>query len=34
VGGPNTDISSPNFGRIFSVGIGARRLQLSLRATF
>ena len=34
VGGPNTDISSPNFGRIFGVGIGARRLQLSLRATF
>ena len=32
--GPNTDISSPNFGRIFGVGIGARRLQLSLRATF
>ncbi len=34
VGGPNTDISSPNFGRIFGVGIGARRLQLALRATF
>ncbi|MGH9371064.1 MAG: carboxypeptidase regulatory-like domain-containing protein [Vicinamibacterales bacterium] len=34
VAGPNTDISSPNFGRIFGVGIGARRLQLSLRATF
>ncbi len=34
LGGPNTDISSPNFGRIFGVGIGARRLQLSLRATF
>ena len=34
VGGPNTDISNPNFGRIFSVGIGARRLQLSLRAQF
>jgi hypothetical protein len=34
VGGPNTDISSPNFGRIFGVGIGARRIQLSLRATF
>jgi hypothetical protein len=34
VGGPITDISNPNFGRIFSVGIGARRLQLSLRATF
>ena len=28
--GPNTDISSPNFGRIFGVGQGARRLQLSL----
>jgi hypothetical protein len=34
VGGPNTDISSPTFGRIFGVGIGARRLQLSLRGTF
>ena len=34
IGGPNTDISSPTFGRAFSVGIGARRLQLSLRATF
>jgi hypothetical protein len=34
VGGPNTDISSPNFGRIFSVGIGARRLQISARMTF
>jgi hypothetical protein len=34
LGGPNTDIASPNFGRIFGIGIGARRLQLSLRATF
>ena len=34
VGGPITDISNPNFGRSFSVGIGARRLQLSVRATF
>jgi hypothetical protein len=34
ISGPNTDISSPNFGRAFGVGIGARRLQLSLRATF
>ncbi len=34
LGGPNTDISNTNFGRIFGVGIGARRLQLSLRATF
>jgi hypothetical protein len=32
--GPNTDLSSPNFGRIFGVGIGSRRIQLSLRATF
>ena len=32
--GPNTDLSSPNFGKIFGVGQGARRLQLSLRATF
>ena len=34
VGGLNTDISSPNFGRLFGIGIGARRLQLALRATF
>jgi hypothetical protein len=34
LGGPNTDVSSPNFGRIFGIGIGARRVQLSLRATF
>ena len=34
LGGPNTDLSSPNFGKIFGVGQGARRLQLSLRATF
>jgi len=34
LGGPTTDIASPNFGRIFGIGIGARRLQLSLRATF
>ena len=34
LGGPETNLSSPNFGRIFGVGIGARRLQLSLRATF
>lgn len=34
VGGLNTDISSPNFGRLFGIGIGARRLQASLRATF
>jgi hypothetical protein len=34
VGGPDTNISSPNFGRIFSVGQGARRLQLSVRASF
>ena len=32
--GPNTDLSSPNFGKIFGVGQGQRRLQLSLRATF
>ena len=32
--GPNTDLSSPNFGKIFGVGQGARRLQVSLRATF
>jgi hypothetical protein len=31
---PNTDISSPLFGKITGVGQGARRLQLSLRATF
>jgi hypothetical protein len=34
LGGPITDVSNPNFGRIFGVGQGARRLQLSLRATF
>ena len=34
VGGLTTDIASPNFGRLFGIGIGARRLQLSLRATF
>ena len=34
LGGPNTDLSSPNFGKIFGVGQGQRRLQLSLRATF
>jgi hypothetical protein len=34
LGGPNTDLSSPNFGKITSVGQGARRLQVSLRATF
>ena len=34
LGGPNTDLSSPNFGKIFGVGQGARRLQVSLRATF
>jgi hypothetical protein len=34
VGGLNTDISSPTFGRLFGIGIGARRLQLALRATF
>jgi hypothetical protein len=34
LGGPITDIANPNFGRIFGIGIGARRLQLSLRATF
>ena len=34
LGGPITDLSNPNFGRIFGIGIGARRIQLSLRATF
>jgi hypothetical protein len=32
--GPITDISDPNFGRIFGVGSGPRRIQLSLRASF
>ncbi|MBA2603138.1 MAG: TonB-dependent receptor [Acidobacteria bacterium] len=32
--GPITDISNPNFGRIFGVGSGPRRIQLSLRASF
>jgi hypothetical protein len=31
---PITDLSNPNFGRIFGVGSGPRRIQLSLRATF
>ena len=34
IGGPITNLSDPNFGKIFGVGQGARRLQLSLRATF
>ena len=35
LGGPSTtNLSDPNFGKIFSVGQGARRLQLSFRATF
>ena len=34
LGGPITDLSNPNFGKIFGVGQGARRLQVSLRATF
>jgi hypothetical protein len=34
LGGPITNLADPNFGRIFGVGQGARRLQLSLRATF
>ncbi len=34
LGGPELNLSNPNFGRITSVGIGARRLQFSLRATF
>jgi hypothetical protein len=34
LGGPITDLSNPNFGRIFGVGSGSRRLQVSLRATF
>jgi hypothetical protein len=34
VGGLDTNLNSSNFGRMFGVGIGARQLQLSLRATF
>ena len=34
LGGPITDLSNPNFGRIFGVGSGPRRIQLSLRASF
>ena len=34
LGGPITDLSNPNFGKIFGVGSGPRRIQLSLRATF
>ena len=32
--GPETNLASPNFGKIFGVGSGPRRIQLSLRATF
>jgi hypothetical protein len=34
LGSPITDLSDPNFGRIFGVSSGPRRIQLSLRATF
>ena len=34
LGGPITNLSDPNFGRIFGIGIGSRRIQLSLRANF
>ena len=34
VGGLETNLNSPNFGRLFGIGIGARRLQLSGRVTF
>jgi hypothetical protein len=34
LGRPITDLSNPNFGRIFGVESGPRRIQLSLRATF
>ena len=34
LGGPITNLSDPNFGRIFGIGMGSRRIQLSLRATF
>jgi hypothetical protein len=34
LGGPVTNLSDPNFGKILAVGQGSRRLQLSLRATF
>ena len=34
LGGPITNLSDPNFGRIFGIGMGSRRVQLSLRATF
>jgi hypothetical protein len=34
VGGLETNLNSPNFGRLFGIGIGARRLQLSARVTF
>ena len=34
VGNLDTNLSSTTFGRLTGIGIGARRLQLSLRATF
>lgn len=34
LGNPVTDLSSPNFGRIFGVQLAPRRIQVSLRATF
>jgi hypothetical protein len=32
--GPNTDLASADFGKIFGVAQGPRRIQLSLRGTF
>jgi hypothetical protein len=34
VGGLDTNLNSPTFGRLLGIGIGARRMQISLRATF
>jgi hypothetical protein len=34
LGAPNTDLASADFGKIFGVAQGPRRIQLSLRATF
>ena len=34
LGGPDLDVASANFGRIFGVAQAPRRIQLSLRVTF
>ena len=34
LGGLETNLNNPNFGKLTGIGIGARRLQIALRATF